>query len=139
MQSPVTDEPVSASAIAALRSMDDDGPPVIFTELVQLFIESTPQLLSQACDSLRAPHQLALIAHSLKGSCSNFGAHAMEKLCLDLEQLGRSDQTEGARELIDAIEQEYFRVRVALADHCARGAKMNTSPVPEAERDHGPA
>ncbi len=43
----------------------------------------------------------------------------MEKLCLELEQLGRAKMTDGARELINAIEQEYFRVRAALAEHCA--------------------
>ena len=114
-------EPVSAIAIAELRSMDEGGPPIIFRELVQLFADSTPQLLSQACEALHAPARLAAIAHNLKGSCSNFGAHAMEKLCLELEQLGRARTAEGARPLIDAIEQEYFRVRAALADYCAKG------------------
>ena len=118
----VVPEAVSASAIAELRRMDEGGPPVIFRELVQLFADLTPQLLSQACGALEAPARLAAIAHNLKGSCSNFGAHAMEKLCVELEQLGRSGTGEGARPLIDAIEQEYFRVRAALADHCAKGS-----------------
>jgi HPt (histidine-containing phosphotransfer) domain-containing protein len=99
--------------------MDDGGPPIMLLELVQLFNDSTPQLLSQACESVNAPHRLALIAHNLKGSCSNFGASRMEKLCFELEQLGRADKSEGARELIDALEQEYFRVRASLAEHCA--------------------
>lgn len=117
---PIADEPVDPSAIAALQSMDDGGPPLIFLELVQLFSESTPQLLSEACDALGDPLRLAMIAHSLKGSCSNFGAHAMEQLCLELEQLGRTRRTDGARELIDAIEQQYFQVRASLTEHCAR-------------------
>jgi len=118
--SPVAGESVSSDAIAALRSLDEGGPPVIFLELVQLFNDSTPQLLSQACDALHAPTQLASIAHNLKGSCSNFGARAMEALCLELEQRGRAKQTDGARDLIEQIEQEYFRVRAALAAYCAR-------------------
>ena len=117
----VLPEAVSPISIAELRSMDEGGPPIIFRELVQLFADSTPQLLSQACDALHAPARLVTIAHTLKGSCSNFGAHAMEKLCLELEQLGRANTAEGARPLIDAIEQEYFRVRAVLTDYCAKG------------------
>ena len=99
--------------------MDEGGPPLIFRELVQLFAESTPQLLSDACQALQTPARLAAIAHTMKGSCSNFGAQTMEKLCLDLEQLGRARTSAGARDLINAIEQEYFRVRAALTHHCA--------------------
>lgn len=122
---------VSPGAIAELRSLDEGGPPLIFAELVQLFTDSTPRLLSQARDASIKPAELALIAHSLKGSCSNFGAHAMEELCLELEQLGRAKTTDGARELIDAIEQEYFRVRAALAEHCATSASppLRTGPA----------
>ena len=116
---PIPVESVSPSVIAELRSLDGGGPPLIFLELVQLFTDSTPQLLSQACDALSDATQLALIAHSLKGSCSNFGAHAMEKLCLELEEFSRAKKTDGARELINAIEEEYFRVRASLAEHCA--------------------
>ncbi|MFN2475384.1 MAG: Hpt domain-containing protein [Chthoniobacterales bacterium] len=121
---------ISSSAIAELRSMDEGSPPLIFLELVQLFRDSTPQLLSQACDALTAPAELALIAHSLKGSCSNFGAHIREKLCFELEQLARANKSDHTRELIGAIEQEYFRVRAALAEHCARV----DSPTPPAIR-----
>ena len=113
-------EAVSPIAMAELRSMDEGGPPLILRELVQLFADSTPQLLSQACGALHTPARLAAIAHNLKGSCSNFGAHAMEKLCLELEQLGRASTVEDARPLIDGIEQEYFRVRAALAEYCAK-------------------
>ena len=107
---------VSPAAIAELRRLDDGGPPLIFLELVQLFTDSTPQLLSQACAALGDPLQLALIAHSLKGSCSNFGAHKMEQLCAELEQLGRAKTTEGAQDLIHAIERQYYGVRAALLE-----------------------
>jgi HPt (histidine-containing phosphotransfer) domain-containing protein len=59
-----------------------------------------------------------MIAHTLKGSCSTFGAHPMEALCLQLEQLGRRGSSDGAREIIDAIEQEFFNVRAVLTKHC---------------------
>ena len=112
-------ESVSAVGIAELRLLDDGGPPVIFRELVGLFSDSTPALLSRACKVLDDPIQLMMIAHTLKGSCSNFGAHPMAALCLELEQMADSGITDGAREIIDAIEREFFLVRTALANHCA--------------------
>ena len=109
---------INERLIAELHELDEGGPPVIFRELVELFNESTPQLLSQACKPLANPTQLAMIGHTLKGSCSNFGAHRMEAVCLQLEQLGRGGRSDGAREIIDSIEREFFNVRAALTDHC---------------------
>ena len=102
-----------------LRKLQNGGAPGIFLELTDLFVESTPKLLSQACSSLDNPTQLAIIAHTIKGSCSIFGADPMEALCLELEQLGRKGTSQGAREIINAIEVEFFNVRAALASHCA--------------------
>ena len=110
---------VSATLIAELAGLDE-GPPLTLRDMVELFNQSTTQLLSQANNALADPTQLAMIAHTLRGSCSNFGAHRMEVLCLDLEQLGRDGRSDGALEIIDGIEREYFNVRAALAPHRPR-------------------
>jgi signal transduction histidine kinase/DNA-binding NarL/FixJ family response regulator len=116
---PAPAESVSAVGLAMLRKLDKGGAPGILTELTDLFAQSTPKLLSQACNFLDNPTQLAIIAHTIKGSCSFFGAHPMEALCLELEQLGRQGTTHGARDIINAIELEFFKVRATLATHCA--------------------
>jgi len=116
---PVPAEPVSAAGLAMLRKLEKGGAPGILTELTDLFAQSTPQLLSQACNFLDNPTQLAIIAHTIKGSCSFFGAHPMEALCQELEQLGRRGKSDGARDIIDAIELEFLKVRATLAAHCA--------------------
>jgi signal transduction histidine kinase/HPt (histidine-containing phosphotransfer) domain-containing protein len=114
---PVPAEAVSAKEIAMLRKLDQGGAPGIFSELTELFFRSTPQLLSQACNALDDPTQLVMIAHTMKGSCSTFGAHPMEALCLELEQRGRQGTGREAREIINAIELEFFNVRAALAPY----------------------
>ena len=111
-------ESISATGLASLRKLDRGSAPGVLTELTALFEESTPQLLSQACSSLDNPTQLAIIAHTIKGSCSFFGAHPMEALCRELEQLARQGTSHGALDLISAIEQEFLKVRAALATHC---------------------
>jgi PAS domain S-box-containing protein len=116
---PAPAESVSAAGLAMLRKLEKGGAPGIFTELTDLFAQSTPRLLSQACNFLDNPTQLAIIAHTIKGSCSFFGAHPMEALCLELEQLGRQGTGHGAREIINAIELEFLKVRATLATQCA--------------------
>jgi PAS domain S-box-containing protein len=116
---PVPAESVSADGLAILRKLENGGAPGILAELTDLFAQSTPTLLSQACNFLDNPTQLAIIAHTIKGSCSFFGAHPMEALCLELEQLGRRGKIEGARDIINAIEVEFLKVRATLATLCA--------------------
>jgi hypothetical protein len=41
----------------------------------------------------------------------------MGTLCLELEQRGRQGTGRDTREIINAIEQEFFNVRAALADY----------------------
>jgi PAS domain S-box-containing protein len=118
---PVPAEPVGAKQLTMLRRLDKGGAPGIFSELTELFSQSTPRLLSQACNALDDPTQLTMIAHTIKGSCITFGAHPMAALCLELEQRGRQGIGRDAREIINAIELEFFTVRAALANHCAEG------------------
>ena len=111
-------EPVDGAILATLHQLDDDGPPIIFTELVNLFFESTPNLISLASGAIDDPMQLRTLAHTLKGSCSNFGAYRMETLCVELEELAGQGHDEHVRALIEAIEAEFFRVKEALEFHC---------------------
>jgi CheY-like chemotaxis protein len=108
-------EAVSSKELAILRKLDKSGAPGIFAELTELFCRSTPLLLSQACKALDDPTQLRLIAHTIKGSCITFGARPMEALCLELEHRNRQAAGRPVREIIDAIELEFFNVRTALA------------------------
>jgi len=107
---------VSPKELAALRRLDNEAAPGIFAELTELFCRSTPLLLSQACKAVDDPIQLKLIAHTIKGSCITFGARPMEALCLELEHRNGHAAGRPAREIIDAIELEFFNVRTALAN-----------------------
>ena len=116
---PAPAESVSATGLAMLRKLEKEVRRGIFSELAELFAQSTPQLLSQACNALDDPTQLTMIAHTIKGSCRTFGAYPMGALCLELEQRGRQGTGRAAREIINAIEKEFFNVRATLANDCA--------------------
>jgi HPt (histidine-containing phosphotransfer) domain-containing protein len=70
--------------------------------------------------------QLRRVAHNLKGSSNNLGAHTMAALSAELERLGKHGTFEGAAELVSRLEQEYQRVCQALA---AEGAGVKSSHV----------
>jgi HPt (histidine-containing phosphotransfer) domain-containing protein len=73
-------------------------------------------VLSEAWTALSgqfAP-KLAMAAHSLKGSCSNFGAENMREACAQLEKEAGEGNLERAPKLLAEIEQEFENVRLAL-------------------------
>ena len=57
---------------------------------------------------------MARAAHTLKGSCSNFGAERLAEACLRLEQRAGGGCLETAGRLLEEIEKEFAEVRGAL-------------------------
>jgi CheY-like chemotaxis protein len=111
-------EPVDASSLANLRELGEDIPGFL-SGLIDSFKESTPKLLTQAWNACDQPRELSAIAHTIKGSCSNFGARPMEALCLQLERLAPAAGSNSARDLVTAIEREFLSVSSALESHRA--------------------
>jgi PAS domain S-box-containing protein len=110
-------ESIDVGVLANLRELTGEDSPEILSELIGLFSASTPPLLSQAREALSNPSDLAVIAHTIKGSCSNFGARAMEVLCFQLEQLDGEGGSAAAEKLVAAIEREFLNVCAALDSH----------------------
>ena len=67
--------------------------PEIVDQLIELFVESTPPLLSELRESAESGDGEAVhrSAHKLKGSCQNIGAGFMAKLAADLEVARAAD------------------------------------------------
>lgn len=114
---PLYGESIDGSVLANLQALAADGAPDILSELIELFAESTPQLIGAARAALHDPSVLSSFAHAMKGSCSNFGARRMQTLCGELEELGRGGNTSGADKLVSAIENEYKEVRRLLEQY----------------------
>ena len=113
---PVVDA-VDAQTISSLREMSADDGPNILAELIETFFENAPRLFVAAREALStdSAENLSAAAHSLKGSCSNFGAKEMEKLCGQLERDAKSDKPEILSVLLESIDKEYQRVHAALS------------------------
>lgn len=107
--------PLDPNAIEALRALNlDDG--AFFFDLIQIYLDDAPKRIAEIEHALAegdAP-QLALAAHSLKGSSANFGAHRLCVLSERLEHLGRQGALGEVPTHLPALKEEFARVTEAL-------------------------
>jgi HPt (histidine-containing phosphotransfer) domain-containing protein len=87
--------------------------------LIELFAQSAPGNIADMKRALQesGAKNLSLAAHSLKGSCSNFGATALVELCAQIESAADDGNLHGLAELIAAAEKELGRLIEALKTH----------------------
>jgi two-component system, sensor histidine kinase and response regulator len=85
--------------------------PEIIDQLIELFVESTPPLLSELREGAESgdPDAVRRAAHRLKGSCQNIGAGFMAKLAHDLELTSTA-----APEQLDGLDRIFVDTRDAL-------------------------
>lgn len=107
---------IDLAAISSFRDLDDLTGDDLLGKLIDVFLDNSPKVIADARAALaaHASPQLARAAHTLKGSCSNFGAERLRVACERLEEFANRGVLEGAEELLVAVEQEYSYVRVAL-------------------------
>ncbi len=107
---------VDWTVLESLRGLQGEGQPSLVAELVQLFISDTPMRLDAIRQAVgrRDPDALAFAAHTLKGGCATLGATRMRDLSLGLEQLGRAGGTDGAPELLVALDAAFGVTRATL-------------------------
>jgi HPt (histidine-containing phosphotransfer) domain-containing protein len=55
-----------------------------------------------------------MIAHKLKGSALNIGAALFAETCRKIEIKGRSNDSEGMKELVDQLEKDFIVTREEL-------------------------
>ena len=107
---------IDPNVIAGFREMEAEGEESILGKLIDVFIENTPRVIEDARGALAkrmSPH-LERAAHTLKGSCSNFGAERMRAACERLEHAARGGNLENAAGMIKEIDNEFELVRLAL-------------------------
>jgi HPt (histidine-containing phosphotransfer) domain-containing protein len=88
----------------------------LLQELIDLFPAETEKHLSAVRQAVerRDDAALTLAAHTLKSSARLFGAAALAARALQIENLGRSSDLDGAARHVPALEEEIRRVIAAL-------------------------
>jgi CheY-like chemotaxis protein/HPt (histidine-containing phosphotransfer) domain-containing protein len=110
---PVAGDLLDGAIIRSLMSVDEDGS--LLDELVATYKRIAPVRIAALRKAAKgSAAELERTAHSFLGSCGNLGCRRMADLCARLEVLGRSGSTEGAAELVQALEAEYAAVKPQL-------------------------
>jgi CheY-like chemotaxis protein/HPt (histidine-containing phosphotransfer) domain-containing protein len=94
---------VSLNAEGLIRSFENDQD--LFQELVEIFLNDFPQMLSALRDSLESddPKTFKRTAHSLKGMLRNFQAESAAETAFELEQMGDREKLDGADQIVDSL------------------------------------
>ncbi len=107
---------VNLNLLSGFRDIGTSGGDSILSKLIDVFLNNSPKVLAEARAALEASTtpQLARAAHTLKGSCSNFGADRLRDACHDLEHAANNGSLDLAADLLKRVEKEFNFVRVAL-------------------------
>jgi signal transduction histidine kinase/DNA-binding response OmpR family regulator len=115
---------LAADTLDKLRTLQRPGLPNILKKLFDLYLESTPSLIQALHDAVNQNegNRLRHVAHSLKSSSANLGAHRLATLCQDLEERGHQQQLDGVQELLSQVSAEFARVKDALHEELEKVA-----------------
>ncbi len=108
--------PLDLSVLESLRGLQGQGEPDIVTELADMFLDDASAQLSSLRAALEGEdaRRVEEISHTLKGSSGNMGAARMAEICAQLQDAGASGDLGRSSELLERLEAEFERVRVAL-------------------------
>jgi len=97
-----------------------DGDQELLAEMIALFQEGAPHLLSTMREALQRGDMAALemSAHSLKGAVGNLSAKATAAAALQLEKDAKNKNAESAKESLLEVERAVSRLLPALAEIC---------------------
>lgn len=109
---------VDPQSLAALRELNPEDPGFL-RELIDTFLDDMPRRFDEIDRALAAQDAelLTRAAHTIKGSCSNFGATHLAHLALEMEKQGKAAAFADATAALPALKAEFARVRTALEQH----------------------
>jgi len=113
---PPGDPAIEFKALDAIRELAGQGTPDFLDQIIRVYLESTPELLSTLRCGLTQGHAevVRTAAHTLKSSSGIVGATRLAELCKRLETAARSDAFTLDAASMEQLEAEYTRVRTAL-------------------------
>lgn len=103
---------IDPQAIANLRELNPDDNDAFLREIVDIFLEDTPQRIAELDVSLASNDipRFTRAAHSIKGSSSNVGAMALRAVAEQLEHQSKASGLSGLEPTLASLKSEYERV-----------------------------
>jgi HPt (histidine-containing phosphotransfer) domain-containing protein len=105
------------AVLARLRQLNQPGEPDLVQEVLALFVADAQDRIVAlaAAAAAQNPDGLQRAAHALKGGAANIGAHQLQSLCRELEEMAQAGETAGAVARIGAIGEEFARIKAEIA------------------------
>ena len=106
---------IDPQALEGLRELSPDEP-TFLRDIIDLFITDVAERLLDLERALASADTQLLTrsAHTIKGSCSNFGAAELMRISQVMESQGKVSDVAGAAALLPALKVEYTAVSEAL-------------------------
>jgi CheY-like chemotaxis protein/HPt (histidine-containing phosphotransfer) domain-containing protein len=109
-----------------LRALEAKGLARVAAQIIDVFLETTPQRLKDikaGCEKGPTP-ALASLCHSLKGAAVQVGARQMADVCARMQAAIREGQGRGLVFLAADLEADFGIVRIALQEESERLAEI---------------
>ncbi len=98
--------------VSGLRMMDENGQPVLFYELIDLFLRDAPERLGALRSAVASGDAAALctVSHKLNGGAAILGAKGLSMLLVELEGCGHANDMDAAAALMAKVEDGFAQV-----------------------------
>jgi HPt (histidine-containing phosphotransfer) domain-containing protein len=110
-----TSPAVSEQSIADLRALNPEDPQFL-RELIDLFLQDMPARFADLESAIEKGDSVLLTraAHTIKGSCGNFGATDLADIAMTMELQGKASAFADAKASYPLLKTEFARVEAAL-------------------------
>ena len=106
---------IDPQAIEDLRALNPEDP-AFLRELIDLFVQDVPDRITEIEKALATKDAVLLTraAHTIKGSCSNFGAANLREISHAMEMHGKASDFAAAATSLAALRAAFADVTAAL-------------------------
>ena len=107
---------LNRSVLDSIRKMGSEKGNKIILQVIESYLEDSPQRIEAIGSAIASQDATALhqSAHALRSGSATIGAEYLSHLCKELEDLGGSGITKGAKEKLDQLQTEYEQLKIAL-------------------------
>ena len=119
-------DPATFGELATLGGEED-----FLEKLIQIFLETGEQKVADIEKAQLAGKYVlvAELSHALKGSAGQIGATALMELCNRMSHIGPAGLMEEGKIYVEALKEEFARVRAALQGFVDQAMRKRTSSV----------
>ena len=109
-------DPLNRAALEHIRALSRDDGDALVHKVIAAYVGEAPRQLHALRQALGDgdADSVRRVAHSLKSASANIGATHLASLCRELEQLGRSGNTDSGAPLLSDLATEFRSVRLSL-------------------------